>query len=81
MKTTVEITDSLMQEAKKQAVRDQTTLRELIELGLRRVLSERKQKKKFKLRDASFKGEGLQPEFAGASWEKIRDTIYEGHGA
>ena len=80
MKTTVEIADSLLEEAKKLAAKDKTTLRELVELGLRRVLSERKQKKKFKLRDASVKGNGLQPEFQGASWEKIREAIYEGHG-
>ena len=29
----------------------------------------------------TFKGNGLAPEFQGASWEKIRDAIYEGRGA
>jgi len=80
MKTTVEITDSLLQEAKKVAARDRVTLRQLVELGLRRVLSERKQRKKYKLKDCSFKGNGLTPEFEGASWEQIRAAIYEGHG-
>lgn len=32
---------------------------------------------KFKLRDASFQGRGLQPEFRNADWETIRDAIYE----
>ena len=80
MKTTVEIADSLLEEAKKLATKDKTTLRELVEQGLRRILSERKRPKKFKLRDCSFKGNGLTPEFEGASWEQIRAAIYEGHG-
>jgi hypothetical protein len=48
--------------------------------GLRRVLAERRQKGMFRLRKASFKGSGLHPDLAGASWERIRDTIYEGRG-
>lgn len=80
MKTTVEITDSLLEEAKKVASREGTTLRQLVELGLRKVLSERKQPKKYKLKDCSFKGNGLTREFEGASWEEIRAAIYEGRG-
>lgn len=34
----------------------------------------------FKLRDASMRGEGLQPEFVNATWEQIRAVIYEGRG-
>ncbi len=81
MKTTVEITDTLLSEAKKVAERDATTLRELIEAGLRREIARRRKPKRFKMRDCSVHGEGLQPEFQGASWEKIRNAIYEGHGA
>ena len=29
-----------------------------------------------KLRRASFKGQGLQPQVAGASWEQVRKLIY-----
>ena len=63
------------------ATKERTTVRALIVDGLRRVLAERKRKGKFRLRQASFKGSGLHPDLAGASWEKIRDTIYEGRGA
>lgn len=57
MKTTVEISDPLFDEAKRAAHEAGVTLRELIEAGLRRVLDERKQRTKpFKLRDASVKG-------------------------
>ncbi|MFN8640954.1 MAG: DUF2191 domain-containing protein [Candidatus Binatia bacterium] len=80
MKTTVEISDALAREAKAVAARERTTLRELIEAGLRAVLRERSRKAAFRLPDASFGGKGLQPEFRGADWERIREAAYEGRG-
>lgn len=80
MKTTVEIPDSLLEEARKTAVRQRTTLRVLIIEGLRRVVAERKRAGTFRLRKASFRGTGLQPDAAGAPWERIRDMAYEGRG-
>ncbi len=81
MKTTIQIADSVLEEARKVAAREQTTLKELVEDGLRKIISERNKKEVFRLRKASFKGKGLQPQFAGASWEKIREAVYEGRGA
>lgn len=81
MKTTVEIPESVYAEARRVAARERTTVRALIVDGLRRVLADRKRKAGFRLRKASFKGSGLHPDLAGASWERIRDTIYEGRGA
>ncbi len=81
MKTTIEIPDSLFHEARRLAERENTTLKALVEHGLRRAVADRKVRGKFHLRDASFKGKGLQPPMAGASWEQIRDLIYEGRGA
>ena len=80
MKTTVEIPDTLMKEARKLASRQRTTLRVLIVEGLRRVLTERRSAAGFRLRKATFKGNGLQPEVAGAPWERLRDMVYEGRG-
>ena len=80
MKTTVEIADALAREAKAFAAREHTTLRELIEAGLRAVLRERRKKRGFQLRDLGFGGNGLQPEFRGADWERIREAAYEGRG-
>jgi hypothetical protein len=81
MKTTIDIADPLLREAKKLAGRDGTTLRALVEDGLRQVISARSAKKKpVKFRFTTFRGEGLQPEFQDAGWEKIRDAIYEGRG-
>ena len=81
MKTTVEISDLLLDEARRVASREGRTVRALVEEGLRRVLAERKRTRVFRLRKASFKGKGLQPHVAGASWDQIRDTAYEGRGA
>jgi Bacterial antitoxin of type II TA system, VapB len=80
MKTTVEISDALLEEAKKLAARQGTTVRALIEEGLRRVVAERRRPGAFRLRKATFKGNGLQPQAAGAPWERIRDLAYEGRG-
>jgi hypothetical protein len=76
VKTTVEISDSLLHEARKLAMCEGVTLRTLIERGLRRVVAEAGHGAPFKLRRASFKGQGLRPEDRGASWERWRDLIY-----
>jgi hypothetical protein len=81
MKTTLEIADPLLHEARKVAARERTTLRALVEQGLRQVLAERNRKKKrFQLREVSFKGRGLRPELAAAGWDRLRDISYEGRG-
>lgn len=80
MKTTVDIPDSLLGAARKLASREGTTVRALIVEGLRRIISERKRASAFRLRRATFKGDGLQPGVAGAPWERIRDIAYEGRG-
>jgi len=81
MKTTVDIPDPLLAEARRAADREGTTLRALVEAGLRRVLAERRPKAApFRLRDASFRGEGLQPGVSG-DWDALRAAAYEGRGA
>lgn len=80
MKTTLEISDPLLREARKLAARERTTLRALVEQGLRRVVSDRQQQRAFRLRKASFKGRGLHPELQDAAWERVRDIAYEGRG-
>jgi hypothetical protein len=81
MKTTVEISDPLLERARQTARREKTTVRQLIEEGLRRVLAERRQRGPFRLRKPSFRGDGLQPDLATAGWDRIRDHAYEGRGA
>ena len=77
MKTTIEISDAILERAKAVAAREGTTLRALVEDGLRQVLQNRRAGT-FQLRDASVDGNGLTPEFAGAGWDRIRDAIYDG---
>ncbi len=43
MKTTVEISDALLERARQTAAREKTTMRQIIEEGLRRALAERRQ--------------------------------------
>ena len=80
MKTTIEISDTLLREARTLAEREGVTLRALVERGLYRVLAETKSRKPFKLRRASFKGKGLQAGVRDASWDKIRALAYEDRG-
>jgi len=80
MKTTFEISDALLDEAKKLASREGTTVRTLVEQGLRHVVSEHKQHRAFRLRKASFKGRGLSADAKHAGWERVREFAYEGRG-
>jgi hypothetical protein len=80
MKTTVEISDAVLAEARAVAEREGTTVRALIEEGLRLAIGSRKRKTRFVLRDASVDGQGLQPGFSFDRWADIRDAVYEGRG-
>lgn len=81
MKTTIELPDSLLEEAKRAARAQGTTLRALIEAGLRGVLSDQHKRRRFKLVDASVGGRGLHSELRGGDWAAIRDEVYRGRGA
>ena len=80
MKTTVDIPQSLLDEAKKLASSHRTSVKALVEEGLRHVINEHQRTGTFRLRKATFKGEGFQTEMEGASWEGIRERAYEGRG-
>jgi putative antitoxin of VapBC-like toxin-antitoxin system len=82
VKTTLDISDPLFAEAKALATEKGTTLRALVEEGLRQVVAGARTSKRFRLRDAAFKakGRGLRPEYATAGWERIRRAAYEGRG-
>lgn len=80
MKTTIQIPDGLFKEARRLAQQEHTTLKALVEEGLRKVISERRRRSGFRLRKATFKGKGLQPHLAGATWDQILDISYEGRG-
>jgi hypothetical protein len=81
MKTTLDISDPLLREARKIASRERTTLRALVELGLRQVVAEKRKRSDFRLRKASFKGKGLQDDVAEANWVRLRELAYQGRGS
>lgn len=74
MKTTIEIADGVFSRAKELAAKEGVPLRVIIEEGLRLAIARRAQQPRFKLRDGSVTGRGLQP---GQSWELPRDLAYE----
>ena len=80
MKTTIDIANALYEEVRRVAKQENTTVKALVEAGLRQTLAERQRREPFTLRKAAFKGNGLQPEFSGASWDQVRNSAYEGRG-
>ncbi|MBM3509723.1 MAG: DUF2191 domain-containing protein [Alphaproteobacteria bacterium] len=81
-KTTVDLAEPLLEEARRLAAREGVTLKAVIERGLRRVIADAAASgaARFRLRPASFKGKGLQPDAHGATWAELRDRAYEGRG-
>ena len=78
MKTTVEIPDALLAEAKTIAHRRGIPLRRLIEDGLRTSIRQYGgHRARFRLKDASFGGEGPAKDL---SWPEVRSIVYEGRG-
>ena len=69
-----------MAEARRTAQREGTTLRALVEEGLRRILGERRARQEFRLRRASVRGKGLKPGVTEGDWEGIRRRAYDGRG-
>jgi hypothetical protein len=80
MKTTIDIADTLLREAKRLAAKEGVTLKVVVERGLRQVVARKERHSPFRLRKASFKGKGLQPGVKDTSWERVRDLVYEGRG-
>ena len=81
MKTTVEIADGLLRQAKRKALKERTTVKALIEQGLRIVVADRKPAAGFTLRKAAFRGDGLVTGRSLQDWAAIRDLAYAERGA
>ncbi len=80
MKTTLDISDPLFKAAKQAARRDGTTIRALVEQGLREVLARRGNRQSFQLRDASVGGSEMPSGTRQMSWEQIRALAYGDRG-
>jgi hypothetical protein len=76
VKTTVELPDELLRAAQRTARREGTTVKSLLEEGLRLALARHLETAVSGLRDASVDGNGLRSEFRDASWAEIRNAAY-----
>lgn len=83
MRTSIDIDDKLLRQAKRHALENDTTLKAIVEEGLRQVVhgdvtSSPRKPTPFKL--TTFRGKGLQPGIREGDWETIRDLIYPARG-
>jgi len=81
MKTTIDIADRLAREARKAARERGTTLRALVEEGLRLVLAReeaRPEVEEFRL--GTWRGKGTQSGIEEGHWDTLRGLLYEGRG-
>ncbi len=77
MKTTIEISDFLLEKAKRLSRRQNRTLREVVEESLRKLLgAEAAERGNFKLKTCTTKGKGMQRGMVEGDWHKIRELIY-----
>ena len=79
MKVTIELADDLVDRAKAHAAKQRTSLRALVEQGLHEVLNA-DEPVRFRLEQASVGGRGLQKEYQGVEWPRIRGAAYEARG-
>jgi hypothetical protein len=78
VKTTIDIADGLLGEAKERARRERTTLRALVERGLSSVLNEPQASGRAPFRGVTGRLEALPGVDPYSDWEAIRDAIYDG---
>ena len=75
IKTTINLPDVLVQEAKRLAAKRGIPVREFFETALRKHLAaERQRPKPVPFRTHTFKGEGLQP---GVTWSQLIELSYQ----
>ena len=79
MKTTIDLPDELLEQVRRVARSEGTTLRALVEEGLQRSLEARGTRARRQLDFPSYGGSGLTAEFRDASWNRFRDEVYREH--
>ncbi len=81
VKTTIDISDTIFKQVRKQAEQAGMTFRQVVESALSEFLARHKKNAKpFKLKKHPFKGDGLVEGLNEGDWETIRSLIYEGRG-
>lgn len=81
MKTTIELPDSLVKQARQVARAEGATLHALVEEGLQHALRVRPRRERMGLDFPVYGGSGLTEAFSDASWVDIRDEVYRGRGS
>ncbi len=81
MKTTMDLSDGIMRQAKAVARREKMPLRDLVQEGLLLALKTHALPRSHKVKPVIFSGRGLNPEFQGRSWAEVRDEIYRERGS
>ena len=81
MKTTIELSDAVLEQTRELARRNGTTMRRIIESALRRYIAEQEKKTTcYRYERESFKGDGVCEGIQEGNWEMIRSMIYERRG-
>lgn len=80
MKTTIDIANDLSIRARELAAKRGTTLRAVVEEGLRMALAEDRGEMQYRLPDKSVRGRGLHREFQTKPWSDILEASYGGRG-
>jgi len=76
MKVTVELAGDLLRQVKARARIEGTSVRALVERGLRLAVDEGRARRRFRLRDESVGGNGMHPDAAGRSWRELLARSY-----
>ncbi len=79
MRTSFDLPDGLLEQAKAVARERGVPVRDLVILGLTRVLSV--QREPYRLPDLAFEGDGLVEGLEPCDWDEITRRAYEGRGA
>ena len=74
MKTILDLPAEVLAEAERLAHATGVPLETLVEKALRTIVRHHR-RRPFALRSASFRGEGLSPEFRNAGWSDILKTV------
>ena len=76
MKTTIDISEALLERAREHARRESRPLREIVEEALQQRLDAAPTQEPFRLRRHTFRGRGLQQGVPEGDWDRIRELIY-----
>ena len=76
MRTSFDLPDPLLDDAKRLAIERGVPLRDLVEEGLRLVLAQKTETKPYRLKDFSFHGNGLVDGLDWGDWDRMQELSY-----